>query len=438
MKSFWIGVASYLIFLHFGFGEPISITGSNGRAVPFLGIKSAMPGGLITQLAENGPETPVRWEKIDISALQQEHPKIYAAYLSTQQGETVELNLGTFAPPMDEGETRKSRGRYPGWNDYSVGGITFALQVPPGEPKGILLLSIGDFGDSIRWVQGNEIGSGPFSEFQVSKQFALLSYHKESARTIDKIDDFVFAEKQSGAALERALEEFGSRLNKPQLTTLPIAVYGRGRTGGAFAYNFVQYRPERVIGASIIKGAFYESAMTEASSQVPMMLIWGEYNNQHEIWQSEHYAQTVLKATADSRPLWSSGMEARGSDIPRPEVEHFAKEYLKEVIELRLVEAPPAPAPPVEDTTGEGEADSEGEADDEEETGTEDPEPTGPTLAALDRADGYIGVIKTGKVSKVKDPSRVLDETETWLPNQDVARMWAKFVTGELVAPDQR
>ncbi len=81
--------------------EPISIQGANGKVVPFAGIKLAKPEGLVLQVRPDSPQTLVSWDKIDLAALERDHPEIHAAYRRSRLGYPTVLELGTFEPkPM--------------------------------------------------------------------------------------------------------------------------------------------------------------------------------------------------------------------------------------------------------------------------------------------------------------------------------------------------
>lgn len=430
----------------------ISLTGANGRAVAFQLIKDATPKGLTAQMVADGPVIGITWEKLDLAALEREHKLIYAAYLRTKEGETIPLNLDRpvdgMAPPADPdaskgGDTAK-RARYPGWFDTNVGKLTFMLQLPLGKPRGVLVVSLDDFGRSFQRMGNQQRGSGPWAEFQTKYDLALLTYDiADGERNLDPtiIDDFVFASKGSGKALESALNSFAVQTKMPDLIDLPIALYGEERTGAAFVYNFVHYKPERILAAVVSKGAFYDAEPTPESAKVPMLFVWGEYSNNHEIWKSENYAESVLAKAAPLAPNWTNGREFRGPGDPSPVADFFGKRYLIEVLADRLPEKsapPPPPAAPAEGESADGKAKGGTATPAEGEKSKEEPAPPAPEKprpVELDRAQGYRGNVETGEVFKITDPAAPLGEDETFIPNEGVNKLWKKFVLGELEAP---
>lgn len=85
-----LGFASLLV------AEPVQITGSNGRVIPFDGIREAVPQGLWLRVKEGGDEVAVPWSKLDLEALKSEHPVIHEAYQKAEVGESTVLELGSY------------------------------------------------------------------------------------------------------------------------------------------------------------------------------------------------------------------------------------------------------------------------------------------------------------------------------------------------------
>lgn len=63
-------------------GDPITLKGANGRATAFDGIREAVPGGLWIRVTPGSEAVAVSWDKLDLAALQTDHPKIYEASAS--------------------------------------------------------------------------------------------------------------------------------------------------------------------------------------------------------------------------------------------------------------------------------------------------------------------------------------------------------------------
>ena len=415
----------------------ISLKGSNGRQVEFAGIKDATPQGLTAQVTAESPLIGVQWEKLDLEAMKAENPQIYASYLTTLDGETVNLNLGSYTP-ADEMPTEAVAGnrQYKGWTHIKIGNVNYLLQMPlSNKPQGILLVAVNDWGRSFQYLANWDRGTGPLADLQNKHKLAYLTYEfLTDERDPTKVPDFVYAEKGSGEKLFLAIDSMAKDLDMPELSELPIAIYGTERVGAAFAYNLIQYKPERFIGAFISKGAFYTGQPTEASAKVPILFVTGEYSNQAELWHTEDTAEKAYAAAAPLNPNWTWGSEFRGPGHQTLESEYFGQQYLNEVLSMRLVERKPKPKPV--ETEGEGEAEkpvagAEGEEKPEEEEEVEEE----PRMKDLDRSIGMIGNLETDELLKITDPDAVLGEGETFIPNAEIGKLWKKFVTGELVAP---
>lgn len=431
--------------LLFGIGatvpaSAITLTGANGKTVDFHRLESAAPKGLTAQMVADGPIIGITWDKLDLAALQRDHPEIHAAYLKSQTGETVALGEMGQTPPPGEAAPKAPEivpPRYEGWADVKVGKIEFMLQTPVSKPRAILLIGQDDFGDAFRYLMGHERGTGVWGVFQAKFDMALLTYDTGN-RTRDPTvaDDFMFSEKGSGKAVFAALKQFESKLKLPGLADLPIALFGDGRSGSAFAYNFLHQFPEKILAAALYDGAFYDAPPTEASVKVPVLFMWGQYSNRHELWKSENYSVTALAKAAPMKSVWTNAREFRGRGEPSAEVDHFGRQYLIAMIEERLPKAAPAPPAPAEpakpdDATG-GAAPAAGE---EPAPAPEAEVAESSSLPEIDRGSGSIGNNLTGELVRITDPEVVTGPDEAFVPNEIVARYWKGFVLGELEAP---
>ena len=413
LLCFLLGIVSHSWL---GEASAITITGSNGRAVEFAGLKDATPKGVTAQLQPEGDIIGIPWEKLDLSALEQEHPRIYAAYLSSQKGETVPLNLGTFAPEKPEemaAGTNPPRDRFPGWEDVDVGGATFAIQLPPGKARAILFVGIGDQGESLKYLTGFEFGTGLFGSLQKNESLALMTYSiNYRDPDIRKMPDSAFAENGLADDVLEAVSKIAQKAERPELIDLPFLVYGSERFGSAVAYSFVQAKPEIVLAAVCAKGAFYRADPTPESAAVPMLFLWGEYSNNYEIWGSEHPATSALQRAAEMESNWTGGREFRGDSSPNLETEYFGKKYLQNVLSTRLRES----------RAEEGDA-------------------SGPAswIEPYEREKGYIGTYSDASYVKIEESGPISDEGKTFVPNLTIAKIWKAYCEGSLeVEPGDR
>lgn len=436
-----LSCAILFLFVSIGNAEPVSLMGSTGKRVEFAILKEATPKGITAHMTEDGPLMGIPWDKLDLNVLKREHPLIFAAYEQSQTGETIDLQTLSDTSKQPEATVTDAQGRkstYPGWFDTSISGVTYLMQMPVGEPRGVLFVGQGDDGYASTYLLGKDMGTGPWAPVQNKYNLAVMTYHFTTGdgRDPTSTPDFIFAGKGSGAAVLKAINDIAIKAKQESLLDAPIALFGSGKVGGGFVYNFAQWAPERVMAAVVAKGAFYDQKPTAESVKVPMLFIWGQYSNIHEIWGSKNAAEQVLGEYASMVPNWTSGREYRGTDEMNLACQHFAVKYLESIIEMRIpekVEKKPEPEPE-EGEEGEKSA-GEGEAKEGEE---EEPEPEAPPLPVfpeVDRSKGFVGNVKTGEALKIKDPSAPLGENETFIPQGQFVTDWKKFVTGEFTPP---
>ncbi len=101
MKTLLLGLGASLFPLAL---FAVEITGSNGKAIDFNGVKEARRDGLVLRVKAGAREVSVPWDKFDLAKLETENPEIHAAYLAVREsGAPVALNMGSFAAPQPLG-----------------------------------------------------------------------------------------------------------------------------------------------------------------------------------------------------------------------------------------------------------------------------------------------------------------------------------------------
>lgn len=406
-----------LLFLLASFSpllSAITLTGSNGRAVEFAGLKEATPKGITAQVSADADLIGIPWSRLDLDALKEEHPLIFAAYQSTRKGETVALNLGTFESKEGmamEGATRPPRKRFPGWEDVDIGGVTFGMQLPPGKANAILFVALGPQGESIKFLTGFDFGTGIFGKLQKEEGLALMSYsinHRDPDPR--KMPDVAFAGNGLADQVLEAVSRIASKSNRPDLVDLPFLVYGTERFGATVAYSFVQAKPELVLAAVCSKGAFYRAEPTPESAAVPILFLWGEYSNNYEIWGTEHNALSALERANRFPTAWTGAREFRGSGDINSETEYLGQEYLRQILPLRMRES-----------KGAGEESEGAQA----------------WIEPLDREKGYVGVFDGVTFEKISGPEAMLEEEgQTFLPHLSFAKLWKAYGEGSFEVPE--
>ena len=90
------------------------------------------------------------------------------------------------------------------------------------------------------------------------------------------LEHYAEASRGSGKALVAALATLGRRARHPELAQAPLLLWGMS-AGGEFNYEFVAWRPERVVAFVVNKGGVYYSALVpDAARRVPGILFTGE------------------------------------------------------------------------------------------------------------------------------------------------------------------
>lgn len=387
----------------------IPVTGANGRVVDFAGIKSAGPNGLKVQITADADLVEVSWDKIDLIKLKDEQPLVFSAYETGKAGKETELNLGSFAPakpgpvvanapiPMNSEDFQKAPGRF----FTSVGEAKFALQLPDqATPRAVLMLAIGQDGRSVKYL-GPHVGS-QWTSMANKLKLAVLAYEfsvKGDRRSVgaEEFAPFIEAQKGSGEAVLKALQSLAADSGKAELATIPIAIYGQDVIGAAFAFNFTQAFPDRVIATVAAKGASYSVKPTETSAKVPMMILSGEYDEDVKLGNPTNTHLEVYEANLGLKPQWVYAVEFRAGSGMTPASHHAAMTFLDRMILARL-------------------------------------SPEG-KLQDLDPERAFIGDLKESKISRREDANAVLTPDQTWLPDGEIAQLWKDLYDGTLKIP---
>ena len=97
------------------------------------------------------------------------------------------------------------------------------------------------------------------------------------------IEHYVDVSKGTGPALLNALTSFASRSGHAEVGSAPLLLWGMS-AGGEFNYEFVAWKPERVVAFVVNKGNVYYTALaSEAARRVPGILFTGETDLEYRI-----------------------------------------------------------------------------------------------------------------------------------------------------------
>ena len=149
----------------------------------------------------------------------------------------------------------------------------FRRWLPNGVPavQAIALLVPGSNGDG-----RGQVDDPVWQDFAVRHKLALVG-----VRLTDKphdqgfIEEYVNVSQGSGQAFLDAMSAFATRARHPELATAPFLLWGMS-AGGEFNYEFVCWKPERVVAFVVNKGNIYYTALASKEARsVPGILFTG-------------------------------------------------------------------------------------------------------------------------------------------------------------------
>lgn len=159
----------------------------------------------------------------------------------------------------------------PSGANYDIAQFRFWLPANAGPVRAVAVLVPGSNGDGRA-----EAADSVWQKFATKHHLALIA-----CRFTDKkhdqgfIEEYIHVSKGSGEALLRALNHFAERSNHPEVATAPFLMWGMS-AGGQFNWEFVAWKPERVLAFVVNKGGVYYSALlSKESRQVPGILFTG-------------------------------------------------------------------------------------------------------------------------------------------------------------------
>jgi poly(3-hydroxybutyrate) depolymerase len=260
----------------------------------------------------------------------------------------------------------------------------FRLWCPADTPllQAVLVLNPGSNGDG-----RGAVDDPVWREFATKHHLALVG-----TRFTDKphdqnfIEDYVNVSKGSGQALLDALGRFATRSAHPELANAPLLLWGMS-AGGQFDYEFVAWRPERVIAFVVNKGGIYYSALlSQAARAVPGILFVGGKDLASR-------TQTITGLFAVNRrggALWALAEEPAAAHIVGRSRD-LAMMFYEDVLPLRL------------------------------------PDGDGPLKPLVERS-GFLGDYQSKTVEKQGERDAPNRPT-AWLPTERVAAAWQAMVT---------
>jgi len=264
-------------------------------------------------------------------------------------------------------------------NNYDKAEFKMWYPTEAGPLQAVAVLVPGSNGDGRA-----EVDDPVWQDFATRHKLALVG-----CRLTDKpheqgfIEEYVNVSKGSGQALLDALTSFAARSQHPELATAPLLLWGMS-AGGQFNYEFVAWKPERVIAFVVNKGGVYYTALASHEARnVPGILFVGGKD-------LEFRTNTIVGLFAVNRrggALWALAEEPAAAHIVGRSRD-VAMIFFEDVLPLRL----------------------------------------GTPLRTIAEKDGFLGDLKA-KTFQPVGATGAPNSPTAWLPTERVARAWQAMVT---------
>jgi hypothetical protein len=248
--------------------------------------------------------------------------------------------------------------------------------------RGVIVLMPGSNGDGRDMVYDKA-----WQNLAIHYNFALLGcFYKDRPHNNMDIEEYVDVKGGSGQALIDILKGFSMRSGHPELEYAPLALWGTS-AGGEFNYEFVCWKPERIIAFTVNKGGIYYSSLApRAAWEVPGIFFTGE--------KDSPFRNNIIKGIFSINRRFGAKWifaEEPGAAHEFKKSEQFSRFYFNQIIPLRL------------------------------------PVDTVKAYLHLTRieAEGYIGTLASRQVFRVSEYKQ--SEITSWFPNIQIAEAWLNF-----------
>ena len=138
----------------------------------------------------------------------------------------------------------------------------------------------------------------------------------------------------SGEALETAIVRFSDGLGRPEISRLPLIIYGHS-AGGQFAYGFSCYRPGRLMGFVSVKGGIFFPEPVAETYHVPGLLISGE----KDLDRRKKAIRRLFESHRAEAAPWC-WMEEKGKGHSEADCPKVAVPYIESIIKKGLAGQP--------------------------------------------------------------------------------------------------
>jgi poly(3-hydroxybutyrate) depolymerase len=253
-----------------------------------------------------------------------------------------------------------------------------------GPLRAVVVLVPGSNGDG-----RPEVADPVWQAFATRHKLALVGCHlTDKPHDQNFIEEYVNVSKGSGQAFLDALSALATRAKHPEIANAPLLLWGMS-AGGEFNYEFVAWKPERVVAFVVNKGGIYYTALAPRGARsVPGMLFVGG----KDLWSRIDAISGLFAVNRRAGALWALAEEPAAAHVVGRSRD-LAVMFFEDVLDLRL---------------------------DAEHPGV---------LKPMGEKDGFLGDVHAKTFKPPASAAGAANAPTAWLPTERVARAWQAMVT---------
>lgn len=260
---------------------------------------------------------------------------------------------------------------------------------PPAVPtvRALLVLVPGSNGDGRAMAEDTV-----WQQFATRNKLAIIACHfKDKPHDQNFIEDYVQVSHGTGQALLDAVAKLATRSNHPELTSVPMLLWGMS-AGGQFDYEFAAWKPERVAAFVVNKGGIYYTALTPRETRnTPAILFTGG----KDLESRRTTITGLFELNRRGGALWAIAEEPNAAHIVGRSRD-LSMVFFEDVLRLRLAD--------------------------------------NGTLKALTDSSGYVGDPHTQAIQPA-NAGKPPQYPTAWLPTERSAKAWQAVVTDRNIEP---
>lgn len=315
--------ASFILLAFAANSLALEVPAANGRGVPVVGIQNATPAGLEVQIKVGEPVRVIAWDKLDLEKLRQQLPDIYGAFQKAEKGVTVAIDLGTFqkGPAKEPEKTPEGMPgffpngkRIPQYKDdvwvtfrkpikaaanHGDGEAAFGIPLEVSTIKAVIVVL---WLDPSRGTDFTIQEAHFLNDYCTENDFAILGINLKHREGADG-PTYQNASEGSGQIVLDALEHFAKAFEQPEINTVPLLVAGGTGASAGFAYNFAQWKPERVVAVCSARGAGHVAEPSPEGAKIPTLFLGVSLISLADVHPEDGPFKTYER-TRDQNPPW--------------------------------------------------------------------------------------------------------------------------------------